>query len=701
MLLLALQVLSACDTPCSSSADCPSTQRCVQGFCARITIGGTDAGRDAGTGGAAGQGGMGGGSVQDSGTPDAGPAVTGVEVSAAQATLTSLNGSRPTTTFSARLRYADGTMAPTTEVVFSVDRPDIGDVHSDTGVFTALGSVGGTATVTAAWTRGALRGTASVGVQLRFSFVGQGVPADGPPKFSAIVVTDPQRAAGVVYPLDGVVFPQNVAPPDVQWERSAPGDLFQVVLVKPSATVVATVARDPSNHYVVPEVAWRALAQSDPTAPATLRVLRYEAATQAVIGGVPQSLRFARASLTGSIYYWDIARGRIVRIDDGTTTRTEFMPTPPVDRSGTSRCVGCHAVSPSGRYMVGRLGGGDNIGAVFDLTNDLSGDPPPSRFTLSDAGSRWWFASFNPDETRLAVSFGEAAPDAGLTFLNPATGAFVPVQNLPRGPATHPAWSPDGTRIAYVTNLTTAGQWGGDADGGDIAVVPVTGPDALGPASVILRGATGNANTPPGAAVGYPTWTPDSRKLAFSHGDNVRSETGLASLYLMNPDGSGVVRLSNAVGGPSANDSFQPRFSPFTADGYYWLTYLSRRDYGNAQVGTKGANRQQIWVAAIRVDAGVNDPSEVAYWLPGQATTSQNIAAFWAPRACRQQGQACSVATECCSGDCRSADGGAPVCSPPPPERCRRAGETCAATTDCCSGRGLLCQSNVCTTDVQ
>lgn len=61
-------------------------------------------------------------------------------------------------------------------------------------------------------------------------------------------------------------------------------------------------------------------------------------------------------------------------------------------------------------------------------------------------------------------------------------------------------------------------------------------------------------------------------------------------------------------------------------------------------------------------------------------------------------GEGCSVGSECCGGDCRPpAGGGAPVCSPPPPERCRNEGETCNDTADCCAGMDLTCSLNVCT----
>ncbi len=78
---------------------------------------------------------------------------------------------------------------------------------------------------------------------------------------------------------------------------------------------------------------------------------------------------------------------------------------------------------------------------------------------------------------------------------------------------------------------------------------------------------------------------------------------------MMNRDGTDAVRLDAANGGHTTN--FQPRFSPFSQGGYFWVSFLSRRDYGNAEVGTRGRAFQQIGVAAIRTDAAPGaEPSE-------------------------------------------------------------------------------------------
>ena len=616
---------------------------------------------------------------------------------AAASLVSTASQPQPTQRFSLVARFDDGTEGPYAgPVTYAIDDDTIGWIDGANGTFTANGAVGGRAEVTAT-VAGLAPAVGSLDVNLERLVIEPGAPADSASRFGQ-PVEDLARTAGVVYPLDGVVMPQNVYPADVQWTRSAVGDIFRITLRKPHAQVtgyVQAVDGGFGDHWLIDEEGWRAVAQSDPQEPATLTVDRWEAASGEAIAGVPRQLRFAQAALSGSVYYWDISATRIVRIDGGSVTRDHFMPDPPASRGGGQNCVGCHAVSNSGRYMVGRLGPGNNIGTVFDLTKDLTQKPVPTEFALRDDGPHFWFSTWSHDDTRLIVTMGEdGAGNGRLELMDPFTGqVLTPTTGaLPSNGVTQPAWSPDGTLVAYVSG---ANNWGGEMTAGDISVLPSMGGDAFGTPQLIRPGSPFPGEAPAGAANSYPTWSPDSQWLAFAHGTGSRSERDSAALYMMRRDGSELVRLDRANGGAMTDDNFQPNFAPFDQGEYVWLSFLSRRDYGNSKVGTAGAARQQIWVTAIKKNAAPGeDPSQVAYWLPGQDTQSMNIAAFWAPRACRDQGEGCAVGSECCSGQCSPGPDGAKICSPPPPDRCHELNESCGGDADCCGD--LICVDRAC-----
>jgi hypothetical protein len=154
------------------------------------------------------------------------------------------------------------------------------------------------------------------------------------------------------------------------------------------------------------------------------------------------------------------------------------------------------------------------------------------------------------------------------------------------------------------------------------------------------------------------------------------------------------VRLAIASDSAGHPQSHYPNTSPFISGGQYWIVFYSTRDYGNALAGTKGTDRPQLWVAAVSTSFdGMNDPSHVPYWLPGQSTQHQNADAVWAASACKATGGTCLTSSDCCSGSCVSAGDGGFACTPA--TVCRREGESCEQTGDCCMGQGLTCDPTI------
>jgi Tol biopolymer transport system component len=154
---------------------------------------------------------------------------------------------------------------------------------------------------------------------------------------------------------------------------------------------------------------------------------------------------------------------------------------------------------------------GDSGSQLTRLTTDL-GD---------DWGPRW-----SPDGTRIAFTHVDDtnqdgyinAQDTGEIYVMNADGSELTrlTHNLVND--SFPAWSPDGTQIAFGTSR-----------------------DANGEVYVMNADGSGQTNlTNHSAGDGAPTWSPDGRRIAFNSNRDGNSE-----IYIMNADGSGQFPLTN------------------------------------------------------------------------------------------------------------------------------------------------------------
>jgi Tol biopolymer transport system component len=136
-----------------------------------------------------------------------------------------------------------------------------------------------------------------------------------------------------------------------------------------------------------------------------------------------------------------------------------------------------------------------------------------------------------------------------------------------------PVWSPDSRWIAFVTRVGRAEQqtW-------------LASPEDTG----LVRVGTGYA----------PAWSPDGRRIAF-----VVARVGDAQIYVMNADGSRLVRLT------ASGVNILPAWSP---DGR-WLAFLGSRD-GDLDVWIMGADSS----AQRRLAGAAGDLSmlPVVSWRP-------------------------------------------------------------------------------------
>lgn len=529
--------------------------------------------------------------------------------------------------------YADGHEAPIPDAVFALDADGARLGNIDVAQFSATGAAGGKGGVIAQ--AGDQVGNTSVIVVVHPVHLGPDVPPNGADNFPDNPPSGPSSPS-VLYPLEGAIMPASVGSPDAQWEGpNAAGDLYRVRISAGSFATVDTILAAGTGFKLDNQVStadWRMLVASAGAGPITFDIAHWNQASGAT-AATPRTIRMIEADVTGAIYYWNLGAGAMERID--ANGRAPAIPNPPM-RSDGSRCVACHTVSHDGRYLSGSLWGGGLEGGVFDMSDPRiqTSDPAPTLAPLVEGSSyTQLFSTFNQDATRLMLNQGVGA----LRVIDPRTGAAVATAGtpLPTANASHPAWSPDGTAVAFVNNITLGGAavaWAIDYDRGDLQIMSSSAGDTFGSPANLVAAAQVPAQF---AAPSWPTFSPDSQWIAYGAGTNSRGAAGATpypgALFLVNKAGGTTVRLDTACGG--ALLCYLPNFSPYDVGGYYWLVFYSFRDYGNALAGTKGAVRRQMWITAIdkaKLAMGASDASSVPYWVPEQDVTTDNMSAFWA-----------------------------------------------------------------------
>jgi TolB protein len=125
--------------------------------------------------------------------------------------------------------------------------------------------------------------------------------------------------------------------------------------------------------------------------------------------------------------------------------------------------------------------------------------------------------SWNPEGSRLALSIG-GLPGPGDLYTVGGDGADLRQLTETPDNETEPAWSPDGTRIAFASQAP-------DEAASQIWVMSSDGSDRV--QLTTLEGSS-------------PTWSPDGMRLAF-----VSRRDGNLEIYVMAADGSGQSRITN------------------------------------------------------------------------------------------------------------------------------------------------------------
>ncbi|NVB39392.1 PD40 domain-containing protein [Pseudenhygromyxa sp. WMMC2535] len=553
--------------------------------------------------------------------------------------------------------------------VWSWDRLDIAELDPGPGALTATGLLGGKGTLS--FTYEGLEATADVTVKLSYTIDEIGDPlALG--MLDAASTADPSLS--LLYPYNNTVFPRGLLGPTVQWNGGNDADVYKIHAE--SSTFELDwygTAANPSrwDFPALPEDMWLKLTDST-EGDITFEIRRYDGVTAYTTP--VQFWTIAPANLAGTIYYWAVNQGDVLRIKPGEAAPEQFLQKP-----AGAGCLACHSVSTDGSTIV--------------TAQDMSGYPwaafdPEGTNTFDAAGGAGYsaFQAVSPDGAYVlwGQSNGSfyAQPNSWMALSTKDSVGVLAQLFVETGYPVHPAWSHDGTKVAY--GVRTDGNWLDFVN----ATLWVADVDLNQPAFSNHKQIVANDATRP--TVSYPTWSPDSEWLAFGRSTQARTRGANGELWMVRADGSEPVRIDNANGFGHIADAqtaanYEPTFVPVASGGYYWLVFVSERQYGNTLTDQAVATRtKQLWVTAIDPNAAAGtDPSHPAFWLPGQELGNNNMRGYAALDACREIGQDCEAGYDCCSGYCVEAEPGVFACDDEVP-MCSPMGSVCETSADCC-----------------
>ena len=365
------------------------------------------------------------------------------------------------------------------------------------------------------------------------------------------------------------------------------------------------------------------------------------------------------------------------------------------------RCIACHSVSADGTTLVAQMDGGNGPGGAFNTGN---------------GAATYWRNS-------VMVQFQAVSPNGAWTmwgenplYLSPTnSGAISNSFNSPQAGrvVANPAWSPLGNYIGYGSRINSG--WYVDyynADLGIIQVNPVTG--AFANNKIIVPAPGGDR-----PIVTYPNFTPDDKYIVYQSANSIRTRGNYGNLWLTDVNGAAPTQLKKAEGigyldDGNLNISYEPTFSPTASGGYYWLVFVSNRDYGNTIIQgqpRKDNGVKQMWVTAVDQNPQLGtDPSHPAFWLAGQQTDNNNMRGAFAKAPCKATNVACDWNDDCCGYNAQdpanstakcviSQPVSLPVkrtCAQYVPGQCKADGTACAVDTDCCGYPTSACIQGLC-----
>ncbi len=249
------------------------------------------------------------------------------------------------------------------------------------------------------------------------------------------------------------------------------------------------------------------------------------------------------------------------------------------------------------------------VGLLSSATAVLA--PVMTASAATSADGRIAFYSYQDGDADIYTVSADGTGEVNLTNEDPGAETTADAD---------PAWSPDGTQIAYTVYTVRSGLlndvWVMNADGsGKVALTdtatdlePVWSPDGTqlafvstrdGNPEIFVMNADGSnqtqvtftefTNYAPSSL--DPAWSPDGSRIAFASNRGSSNGTDY-DIYVMNPDGSGVVNLTQNSGSGQAGTTGDrgPTWSPDGSKIAFWT------DRDMTQMCSNGCDREIYWM---------------------------------------------------------------------------------------------------------
>lgn len=602
-----------------------------------------------------------------------------IEIAPADQVLSTDGVTPATQAFTAAGTFNNGSTRDVTgEVAWSLDNDRLGTMSGPgfTGtlfggqsvVRAVAGSIQGTTNLTVVFTRGE---SVTEGVGGDGTTNPPAPPANAGDLFNGPASTDPAKKPRIVYPSTGVLLPPNLNKLELHFEPGNGNTVFEIAFSNAIIDLKLYLRCGPPVDngciYQPALQVWRWLAETNRgLGPVKMTVRGTDDNGTEVASSDPITLEFSQDDLRGAIYYWSTSRRAILRWDFASTDQTQaelYFG----GGTGTSTCVGCHALSRDGSKITVQERGQDSGDQyLLDVATRSQIVPFP-------APAKAVFTSWNPDGTQYVGVYDDGTEDNGvdngvyagdgdddqLQIINGTTGqldSVIQVGGTDLNPVNHPDWSRTGDRIAFVSvgDDTRSLQ---KFHTGRVGFVQKTGNAWSSP--IWMTPQTEGINRY------YPSFSPDGEALVYDESTcptgqntskdcNADTDPTATLMFVAAQSGATPIPGTNANtggirdnGNTSLANSF-PKWCPFVfqrtgeqGSRLMWLTFSSTRRYGLRQPppspnpGDETPVGTLIWMTAIDPGqaAGGHDPTFPAFVLPFQDLTTSNHIAQWTEEA--------------------------------------------------------------------